>query len=251
MSGWLVVVGSGGRPKMGASWLCRDRAGGGTTARFVVSAAVAGVLTGVAPRAAAGGVPRPGTVAVFAGGAGGPGPGPRVALSWPCGMASAGGNLFFTDAIRMAQTGDVVRDLSERTGWMRTAAGIGLPGDSGADGLAGQARLGSVCGLAVDHHGNLVMVSPDFGSSPSFIGVVAARAGAFYGRRMRAGGFYEITGRFTFGQGIAVDYAGNLVITVPGYVNTEGYTEWNAFVEVVAVRSEVFYGRRMQAGRFY
>jgi hypothetical protein len=238
---------------MSMSWLVHSRVGGGAGSRALTSAAagilVAAVLVGGSPAMAGG--PGPGTATVFAGGVGGPGPGTGIGLSQPCGLASAAGHLFLTDGAGVYQTGNVIRDLNERTGWMRTVAGIGLPGASGVGGPAVRAEIGNGCGLAVDHHGNLVTVSPFDPDSVTSISIIAARSGDFYGQRMRAGGYYQINGQYAFGNGVAVDYAGNLVITVPGYVNTENVTEWTAFVEVLAAKSGVFYGQRMKAGQFY
>jgi hypothetical protein len=239
---------------MSVSWPVHDRARGGTGARILVLAAAAAVLAAAvlssgAPAVA--GAPASGTAAVFAGGVGGPGPGPQIGLSAPCSVASAGGHLYFTGPAGLASSGNVIRDLNERTGWMRTVAGIGLAGVGGVGGPAVQAEIGGACGLAVDHHGNLVTVSPFNPDAVTSISIVAAKSGDFYGQRMRAGGFYQITGQYAFGNGVAVDYAGNLVITVPGYVDTENITEWTAFVEVLAAKSGVFYGQRMKAGQFY
>jgi hypothetical protein len=128
---------------MSVSWLVHDRVGGGTGSRALTSAAagvlVAALLVGGSPAMA--GSPGPGTATVFAGGVGGPGPGTGIGLSEPCGLASAAGHLFLTDGAGVYQTGNVIRDLNERTGWMRTVAGIGLPGASGVGGPAVQAEI--------------------------------------------------------------------------------------------------------------
>jgi hypothetical protein len=142
----------------------------------------------------------------------------------------------------------VVRNLNSRTGWMTTVAGVGLPGSYGVGGPAWRAELSQPCAIAFDHHGNLIVVNgPSPGVSPGSLLVIAARAGFFYGQRMRAGHLYPIAlpslPLFLFG--VAVDYAGNLVLTSTGGFRTRGR------VLVLAARSGTFYGRAMRAGHFY
>jgi len=92
--------------------------------------------------------------------------------------------------------------------------------------------------------------------------VVAAHAGTFYGQAMSAGDIYTVasngntpgfgggysgdgrpatTGQLTFPHGVAVDGAGNLVITDYG----------NAAVRVVAASTGTFYRQAMTAGHMY
>jgi hypothetical protein len=213
--------------------------GAGVLASAVLAAGVAQAVPAAGPGA--------GTVTVFAGGAGGPGPGRQVALSAPCApLAVSGGRLLFADAgTGPARTGAVIRELNERTGWLSTKAGIGVPGTRGAGGPASQAELGSPCALAVDRDGNLIMVGT-FGLAP--VQVIAARSGVFYGVTMKAGHLYVMPGqdRPSPVSGVAVDYAGNLVYTSPG---RDEFDPFNASVQVLAVKSGVFYGQQMKAGQ--
>jgi len=223
----------------------------------VVSALAAGLVAGLvagAGRPAASGAPRngpgPGTARVFAGGVGGPARGRTVALSTPCGVAFAHGHLYFTDAGGVAHfsragftanvISDAVRRENARTGWMTTVAGIGLPGTEGDRGPAGRAELSQPCAVAFDHHRNMI-ITPG-------ARVIAARAGTFYGQRMRAGHIYTIAAinALPWGiSGVAVDFAGNLVLLGRGGIRTR------ARVQVRAARSGSFYGRAMRAGQIY
>ena len=206
------------------------------------------VLAASAAQAVPAAGPRPGTATVFAGGAGGPGPGRQVTLSAPCApLALSGGRLLFADAGNgQARTGAVIRELNERTGWLSTKAGIGLPGNKGAGGLASQAELASPCSLAMDHDGNLIVVGAPGAAA---VQVIAARSGVFYGVTMQAGHLYGLPGQ-DYPEpvsGVAVDYAGNLVFMNPGENGAGG--SFNASVEVFAVKSGTFYGQQMQAGQ--
>src|SRR5580658_5064230 len=118
---------------------------------FGASVFLAAALAAGAAQAVPVAGPLAGTVTVFAGGAGGPGPGRQIALSAPCApLAVSGGHLLFADAgTGQAATGAVIRELNERTGWMSTKAGIGVPGTRGVGGLASQAELGSPCSLVM------------------------------------------------------------------------------------------------------
>jgi len=107
--------------------------------------------------------------------------------------------------------------------------------------------------VAIDHAGNLVVVSGGY----SQIGVIAVRAGTFYGIKMYPHHFYPVAGNGTSGfsgdggramkaelnapDGVAVDAAGNLLIADSG----------NNRVRVVAERSGTFYGVKMKAGHIY
>jgi trimeric autotransporter adhesin len=107
--------------------------------------------------------------------------------------------------------------------------------------------------VAVDGSGNLVIAAAD----ASLIQVRASSAGTFYGQPMKAGKIYTVAGDGTtgfagdggpatsaelnFASGVAVDAAGNLVIT--DFANER--------VRVVAVSSGTFYGQSMTAGDIY
>src|SRR6266702_2596631 len=113
-------------------------------------------------------------------------------------------------------------------------AGNGKARFSGMGGPARKAGLRSVSSMAADGHGNLVIA--DFGNDR--ILVVAARAGRFYGRSMRAGHIYLIAGDGSpqsSGNGgparkaglepsaVCIDHNGNVVLgTVLGIKMTAG-----------------------------
>ena len=120
------------------------------------------------------------------------------------------------------------------------------------DGIpATRAELTLPTGAAMDGAGNLVIA--DLGNSR--IRVVAASTGTFYGQAMTAGDIYTIAGNgdgVYNGDGIpattaglrpaavAVDHAGNLVVT-----------DDNDRIRVVAAKSGTFYGQAMTAGDIY
>ncbi|HXC83114.1 MAG TPA: hypothetical protein VNV62_14800 [Trebonia sp.] len=103
--------------------------------------------------------------------------------------------------------------------------------------------------VGTDHHGNALLVD-------GFrVAVTAATSGTFYGRTMTAGHTYVVAGdglrafngngrlatyAGMWPQGVAVDAAGNLIVTDHDYR-----------VRVVAVRTGTFYGQQMTAGRVY
>jgi len=196
--------------------------------------------------------------------AGNGGPGRRAALGVPRQLAAdAAGNLLIADAGRTdTQNRPVVpseiRVLAAhdgefygqrmRAGYIYTVAGGGHRTGNGVP--AGRAPVLAL-GVAVDAAGNVVI--GDGGQ----LRVVAARAGEFYGQRMRAGAIYTVAGtRASYrdsGDGgpalkariaptfTAVDGAGNLVFTDAASLT----------VRAVAVRSGTFYGVAMKAGHIY
>ncbi len=133
-----------------------------------------------------------------------------------------------------------------------TIAGTGEPGFGGDDGPAVKAVLNDPDGVAVDHHGNVLIA--DFDNHR--VRVLAAVTGTFYGRKMIAGRIYTIAGdgRPPSGcgsgaalragltpQAVATDAAGNVIIT----------DDSNACVRLVAVRTARMYGHRMTVGHIY
>lgn len=135
---------------------------------------------------------------------------------------------------------------------IHTVAGAGPHGYNG-DGIpATRAELHLPVGVTMDSAGNLVIADGN-----ARVRVVATRTGTFYGQPMKAGDIYTVAGDNTAGYtgdgvpalstaladpyGIAVDHAGNLVITDTG----------NNRVRVVAVRSGTFYGIAMTKGDIY
>ena len=237
--------------------LLRDAGRGRAKLVLAVSGAAVLALTALAAAPAhAAANPAAGTVTVLAGGAGGPGPGTQTALANPCDVVSVGGHLLVSDAGSDTlltysavdpQIVNVVRDVNERTGWLRTMAGVGVPGLPGQSGVGGPARQASfdasVCSMAVDRAGNLILEGGP-GDGPL---VIAAKSGEFYGQRMRAGDLYSLESGVD-GASVAVDYAGNLVIAVPGRTD---FDPINASVQVIAEQSGTFYGQAMTAGQTY
>src|SRR6266700_730561 len=133
-------------------------------------------------------------------------------------------------------------------------AGNGKARFSGMGGPARKAGLRSVSSMAADGHGNLVIA--DFGNDR--ILVVAARAGRFYGRSMRAGHIYLIAGDGSpqsSGNGgparkaglepsaVCIDHNGNVVL---GAVLGS-----QVKIRVVAEHTGTFYGIKMTAGDIY
>jgi NHL repeat len=208
---------------------------------------------------------RPWLIRTIAGGPGGPAT--QQMLEPPCAMAAADGSLYLAAA--GSAGGIPVFKVSGVTGRLTTVAGFGEGGFSPDGTLAASARLGVVCGLAVDGAGNVVLADSDeftnAGDAHSPLGmlgnhrirVVASRTGVFYGRPMRAGRIYTIAGNGGRGFGgdggparsaelyypgaVAVDQAGNVVVADVG----------NDRIRVIGARSGTFYGVPMQAGDIY
>jgi sugar lactone lactonase YvrE len=159
------------------------------------------------------------------------GPGTAAALSQPQGVAAdRAGNLVIADSrnnrIRVvADTAGRFYGRAMLAGHIYTVAGDGTEGFSGDGGPAVRAAVRFPFGVAVDRAGNLVIADTD----NNRIRVVADATGRFYGQAMTAGDIYTVAGdgnfRF-FGDGgpaaraslyfpsdVAVDHAGNLLIT--------------------------------------
>lgn len=129
--------------------------------------------------------------------------------------------------------------------------------------LASQAGFTWLCGLALDHSGNILVADGNHWSrgfsdgGDNLVRVVATKSGTFYGQVMKAGHIYSIAGDSTEGYsgdngpallaelsgpaGIAVDPAGNVVFADTG----------NDRVRVIAATSGMFYGQPMTAGDIY
>ena len=134
-----------------------------------------------------------------------------------------------------------------------TIAGNGDYSFSGDGGPATTAQLGGPSGVAVDGTGNVLIAD----ESNDRIRVVAKSTGSFYGQTMTAGDIYTIAGNDVAGfsgdggaatsaeldypDGVAVDQAGNLVIS----------DTYNQRIRVVAESNGTFYGRAMTAGDIY
>jgi sugar lactone lactonase YvrE len=145
-----------------------------------------------------------------------------------------------------------------KAGDIYTIAGDGSGGFSGDGGPGTQAEISLgltdnfyYSAVVFDAAGNLVFAD----SANDRVRVVAARSGTFYGQAMTAGDIYTIAGDGVYGssgdggpaaeaalegpEGVAVDSAGNLIVTE------------TARVRVVAARTGSFYGQAMAAGDIY
>jgi trimeric autotransporter adhesin len=224
---------------VGAEHTGRARAVPGAVAAVVLG----GVLAGGGPAGAA--AAPAGTITTIAGGVGGPAKATTVAVS-PCGARFAGGSLYVGDIA-------AIRQISPASDQLTTPAGTGSTTPLGDGGPATQASLDGSCTAVLDPAGNLV-VADIFDNR---IRVVAATGGTFYGRPMTAGDIYTVAGNGTFGfsgdggpatgatlrypQSVAVDGAGNLVLT----------DTHNNRIRVVAASTGTFYRRTMTAGDIY
>ncbi|HEY3735729.1 MAG TPA: hypothetical protein VGL63_17630 [Streptosporangiaceae bacterium] len=190
-------------------------------------------------------------------GDGGPGTAARVGLPAAVSLDAAG-NAIIVDTgnnrVRVvADTSGTFYGQAMTAGDIYTVAGTGGFGFSGDGGPAVGAELAGPQGVAVDGAGNLVITDSD-----NFrVRVVADTSGTFYGQAMTAGDIYTVAGNgvdgfagdghpatsaeFDAPVGVAVDRAGNLVIT-----DTD-----NCRVRVVAVATGTFYGKAMTAGNIY
>ena len=138
-----------------------------------------------------------------------------------------------------------------------TVAGSGTLKGNHANGQpATQAAIGLDIGqVTVDQAGNLLVASPPAGR----VWLVAAASGTFYGQAIIAGDIYTLAGTGGRGgstgdgvpatqasvgpEGVAVDAAGNAVIT--------DFGSTSARVRVVAAKTGTFYGQAMTAGDIY
>jgi hypothetical protein len=119
---------------------------------------------------------------------------------------------------------------------------------SGNGGPARKAGLDYIVGLAPDAHANLVI------ASGFHILVVAARAGRFYGRAMRADHIYLIAGNGDFqdsGDGGPAVKAGINPYRVSVDSNGNVVFDSNSLIRVIAGRTGTFYGIPMTAGDIY
>jgi hypothetical protein len=81
----------------------------------------------------------------------------RGAIGGPCSLTAADGGVFVpaeVDGVGLATS--VVRRIDLRTGRMETIIGT-ASGGFGADGTATSAALGSVCGIAIDQLGSVLV----------------------------------------------------------------------------------------------
>ena len=179
----------------------------------------------------------------------------------PAGVAvDSAGNLVIADGgdarvrVVAATTGTFYGHAMTK-GDIYTVAGNGQLSYSGDGGAATEAQLNDPVSVAVDAAGNQVIAD----LVNYRVRVAAAATGTFYGRAMTAGDIYTVagTGKRDSGipaflhsgipatkalitpDGVALDRAGNLVISEP------------RGIRVVAVKTGTFYGRGMTAGDIY
>jgi sugar lactone lactonase YvrE len=207
----------------------------------LVSAAA--LAAGAAPAAAAPHRVTPavaGNISTVAGG-NGAGQATRRNLAAACGVAIGGSDMYIADF-------HSVRKLVPQD-WLFTAAGTGFSGPFSLGGPATSTSRQQICGVAVDHYGNLVIADPVSG----LIEVVAHRTGGRYQQNLTAGHIYRVAGggqyrrsgtwvtRFQFVglTNVAVDPAGNLLVS-------DAHQVW-----VVAERTGTFYGQAMTDGHVY
>ena len=187
------------------------------------------------------------------------GPATSAELRLPQGVAvDAAGNVVIADAghfrvrVVAARTGTFYRQPMT-AGDIYSVAGNGKRGFSGDGGPATSAELRLPQDLTVDAAGNLAIAD----TYNNRVRVAAAGTGTFYGQPMTGGHIYTVAGDGTAGfsgdggpatsaelrlpQGVAVDAAGNLVITDTG----------NNRVRVVAAGTGTFYGQAMTAAHIY
>ena len=125
--------------------------------------------------------------------------------------------------------------------------------------------INSICGIAVDHAGNILF------AGGTEVQVLAGRAGRFYGQAMRPGREYTIAGSRTadrhdqglgdngparqaaYGRitGLALDPAGNVLISDSGRRDCHGCDDMGSLVRVIAERTGRFYAFSMKAGDSY
>ena len=135
--------------------------------------------------------------------------------------------------------------------WHYVLSGLDRPGFSGDGGPAVQAKLDFTTAIAVDQHGNVVVVD----GLNRRVRVIAAATGTFNGKKMTAGHIYTVAGdgKGSFSgdggpatkagmapEAVATDAAGNLIIA----------DEWPR-VRLVAARTGTMLGQKMTAGDIY
>ncbi len=190
------------------------------------AAGSAGILGTVS---AAPGVPAvpAGAITSVAGGVGGPGLATDIDIFETGSLAYVGGSLYIGDS-------GSVREVSARTDVMTTPVGP-VASDTSRDGGLATSFAVSAGGIMVDRVGNLLI------STPGWLRVAARRTGAFYGRAMVKGHIYAVAKLPHGANAVAVDPQGNFVLT----------DRLGNKILVLAMRSGVFYGRAMAAGRTY
>ncbi len=182
-------------------------------------------------------------------------------LNGPCGLAvDQSGNILFSDTnnnvIRAVagSTGDYYGQ-SMTSGDVYTIVGDGTTGFLGDGGTPTQAQMSTPDGLSVDTGGDIVVSD----TANEVVRFIPAASGTYFGITMVAGDIYTVAGNTEYGfqgnggqatsaelgldvvTGVAVDAAGNLVVT-------DGD---NNVIWVVANRTGEFYGQAMTVGDIY
>jgi hypothetical protein len=131
-------------------------------------------------------------------------------------------------------------DIYSISGSIYSSSGTAAGGSGGA--AAGGLLPGQPAGVAADPSGDLIIGFTSY--SKSAPGFAPARAGTYFGVRMRPGRLYHIPSGGAFGRGpgaVAADRSGNVLIG----------DQARSRVLVAPVRPGTFYGQRMAAGRLY
>jgi hypothetical protein len=191
-----------------------------------------------------------------------------VSEPWPALRVDHHGNLVLGDT-----DNDVVRVVATSSGTfygqkmtagdIYTVAGDGRGDRGDADGPALKEHFSTVSGIAVDGAGDLVVAD----NGNDIVWVVAEHTGPSYGIKMTAGDAYVVAGSGNFGTsgnggvatradfagptGVAVDSAGNILISDTGGTGDTGAYYENEEVRAVAARSGTYYGLKMTAGHLY
>ena len=202
------------------------------------------------------------TIRTVGGGIGGPGRATGIFIGNPCAVSYRDGHLYVATNAFVGLAGGV-RRIGARTDWLGTPVGTGITADTPDGTPADHASIGPSCGLAFDHHGNMLVSDGSYYSAGSSDGgnnkvrVVPAESGIFYGQLMKAGGLYTIAGTNSAGfsgdggpaitatlngpGGLAVDGAGNVIVEDSD----------NNRLRVIAALSGTFYGIPMTSGDMY
>jgi trimeric autotransporter adhesin len=156
----------------------------------------------------------------------------------------------------------VVRRIDLRTGRVQIMAGTASGGMTAPGAVATDTALGAVCGVAVDHFGNVLVADGATATHGQKFGynrilVVDVAGGASYGRFMASGRTYTIAGQLHAGfagdggpasralldqpSGLGTDEHGNVVVA----------DSRSNRIRVVAEATGQFFGQEMQSGDIY
>jgi hypothetical protein len=257
-AGYIYAIAGGGRltgngvPATSAAIVAlgvtHDRAGNlviGDGGRLRVVAARTGTFYGQAMRA--------GDIYTVAGtwpsrySSGDGGPAARARINALFTAVDGPGNLVFADlgsgTIRVvAVRSGTFYGIPMTAGDIYSISGSGAPAGGSGGAVARGPLPGQPAGVAADPSGDLIIgFIAYYHTAPGF---VPARAGTYFGVRMRPGRLYRIPAGGGFGLGpgaVAADRYGNVVI---------GDQARNR-VLVAPVRAGTFYGQRMTVGRLY